>query len=133
MKLPPYFALFIIYYPVILRLAPGNELAALAVASLIKFLCIQYVARKRNEVFPWIRIWPLYGIAAGNLLIGASGFYFINYNPNIFYAVVVICTVSMGACGYFLVNRKLLPQNVASSEDGEIVSSYNDEKAEILV
>ena len=124
-KFPAYFALFIINCPVLLDLAPGNELAALAFASLIKLFCIQYVAEKRKKMFPWIRIWPLYGIAAGHLLITSSDFYFMNNNPNIFYAVAGICVVSMGACGYFLDNRTLSPQNVASLEEGEIASPYN--------
>ena len=118
-KFPAYFALFIIFCPVFLEFAPGNELATLAFASLIKFVCIQYIARKGKQAFTLIRIWPLCGIAAANLLIGAPAFYLMNYNPTIVFTLTVICGVSAPVWTTFL---NLLPPNSASPEDTEFVT-----------
>ena len=94
-------------------LAPANELPTLAFASLIKLLSIQYVAKRRKIVFPWLRIWPLYVVTAGYLVIAVSGFYLMNSNPKTFYVIAGICVVTMGVCSDFLINRKLLLQNAS--------------------
>ena len=121
----PGFALFIIYCPVFFNLAPGNELAALAFVSLIKVLCIQYVARKGKKAFLLIKTWPFYIIAASNLV---SGFYLMNSDPKIYIAGAVICLVSAGVGGCYTIP---LPQNAASSEGTEFESPF--QKVEISV
>lgn len=80
----------------------------LAYQFLTKFLCIQFLVVKRDTMFTWVTIWPLYGIAAGHLVVTTSAFYLVNNSPEAFDTVARVCALLMAACGNFLFDLRFL-------------------------
>lgn len=122
-----WFFLFNIGQPMIYTwAAPGYELAAIAFLSLGKLIFIQCIAEMRQK-FPWIRIWPLYGVTGGHIVIAISSFYLIKDSLKIFlFAICPICAIAIVTCMFLTIDRGLMPRNTTSSEDSEVVLTHND-------
>ncbi|CAH2355148.1 hypothetical protein CLIB1423_22S00826 [[Candida] railenensis] len=127
--LPVYFAMWIIFSPVLPLMAPpGRELTTLVYATLAKILCIQFVAVKGKVTLPGIKIWPLYGVVAYLMSFATAQFY---HSKKGLYALTGIYITSMVALMFFSCYRE--SQNTTSSEDSEFIPTNNDEKVEIPV
>lgn len=122
------YAYWITFLPVSFFSVPGHELAVIVFKSLYMLLCLLFLAKIRKKKFPWIRMWPLYGVATCLMVLETSSFYFLSNSPKIYSIVLAVCVISNFTCACFMTNIDLLVQNAALSDDSEVVSTYNDEK-----